>query len=257
MLNLVNFAWRPMACVVVVLALLAHGPAMAVDGFRVDNRVFYEDQKEPVCQSSTIFLDHMVYDFLDKPAEICVLDQPHGQFVLLNTERRISTRVAMQDVASFTDQLRCRAETQTDPFLKFLARPQFEQHLDAVSGTLTLNSAWMTYRVEAVAPPDPTMLMLFREFSDWYVRLTPILDPSARPPFARMMLNEALERCGRMPRKVTLTVAPKRGLMAKRITVRSEHEVIDRLSESDNDRLVQTQQFMAIFNPVGLEQYRK
>lgn len=240
-----------------LLAVVLARPALAVDGFRVDNRVFYQDQREPVCQSSTIFADRMVYDFLDKPAEIFVLDRPHEQFILLDTDRRISTRIAMQDVVSFTDQLRQRAESQRDPFLLFLARPEFQQHLEPSSGTLTLSSSCMTYHVEASAPADPTVIPLFREFSDWYVRLTPILDPTARPPFARMQLNEALERAGLMPRKVTLTLTPRKGLMAKRITVRSEHEVVGRLSEADNDRLVQVQQFVTIFNPVGLEQYRK
>jgi hypothetical protein len=257
MYHLAVSTWRPAVCVIGLWAAVFVPHAQAVDGFRVDSRVYYEDQKEPACQSSTIFADRMVYDFLDKPAEICVFDRPRGQFILLNTERRISTRVAIQDVASFTDQLQGRAESQADPFLKFLAQPKFEQHLDPASGTLTMNSLWMSYRVEAAAPPNPAMLAEFREFSDWYVRLTPILDSAARPPFARMLLNESLERSGLMPRKVTLTLAPKRGIMAKRIVVRSEHQLIDRLSESDNDRLVQTQQFVTIFNPVGLEQYRK
>jgi len=248
--------WRPMVAVAALLAVLSARPASAADGFRVDNRVFYEDQKEPACQSSTIFAESKVYDFLDKPAEIFVFDRPQEQFILLDTDRRVSTRVSMQDVVGFTAQLQTRAETRNDPFLKFLARPKFDQQLDAVSGTLTLNSPWMTYQVQGTAPPDPAMLQLFREFSDWYVRLTPILDPAARPPFARMLLNEALERCGLMPRKVTLTLTPKRGIMTKRITVRSEHQLIGRLSEADNDRLVQVQQFVTIFNPVSLEQYR-
>ncbi len=44
--------------------------------------------------------------------------------------------------------------------------------------------------------------------------------------------------------------------MPKRLVIRSEHELIDRLSAADLDRVVQAQQFMAIFNPVGLEQYK-
>ena len=249
--------WRRSAALVGLLAVLVLRPALGSEGFRIDNRVFYEDQREPACQSSTIFAERMVYDFLDKPAEIFVFDRPHEQFILMNTDRRICTRLSMQEVGGFTDQLRDRAESQRDPFLQFLARPKFEQHLDPVGGTLTMASPWMTYQVESVAPPDPSMLVQFREFSDWYVRLTPILDPASRPPFARMMLNEALERSGVLPRTVTLTITPKRGLMAKRIVVRSEHQLIGRLSEADNDRLVQAQQFVTIFNPVGLEQYRR
>jgi hypothetical protein len=46
-------------------------------------------------------------------------------------------------------------------------------------------------------------------------------------------------------------------MFAKRITIRSEHQVAGRLSQADTDRIVQAQQFAAIFNPVSLEQYRR
>ena len=247
---------RLTACLLALLAGLLGRPAPA-DDFRVDNKVFLEDHKEPISRSSTIFAKAMVYDFLEKPAEIFVFDRPREQFILLSTERRVSAQVSMQDVVTFTEQLRRRAAEQSDSFVQFLANPKFEQHHDPTAATVTVASPWLSYQVQGVAAPSAEMTAQFREFSDCFVRLSPILDPAARPPFARMILNEALQRAGLLPQKVTLTITPKRGLMPQRTTIRSEHQLIDRLSQADLDRVVQAQQFMAIFNPVGLEQYRR
>ena len=244
------------ACLAGLVAGLFARPALAGD-FRVDNKVFLEDQKEPVSRSSTIFAKAMVYDFLEKPAEIFVFDRPREQFILLNTQRRVSAQVSMQEVAGFTEQLRQRAAEQRDPFVQFLANPTFEQHYDPAAGTVSLASPWLSYQVQGATGRSAEMIGQFREFSDCYVRLSPILDAAARPPFARLILNEALQKAGLIPQKVTLTLTPKRGLVPKRVVIRSEHELVDRLSQADLDRVVQAQQFMAIFNPVGLEQYKR
>jgi hypothetical protein len=244
------------ACLACVLAGMFARPALA-DDFRVDNKVFFEDQKEPVSRSSTIFAKALVYDFLEKPAEIFIFDRPREQFILLDAERRVAAQVAMQDVMSFTEQLRQRAAAQRDPYVQFLANPTFEQHYEPATTTLSLSSPWLSYQVQGMAAPGPAAMAQYREFSDCYARLGPILDAAARPPFARMILNEALQKEGLIPQKLTLTLTPKRGFMPKRIVIRSEHELIDRLSQADLDRVVQAQQYMTIFSPVGLEQYKR
>ncbi len=76
----------PLMCHVytfMVLALLgatppgdgqANGPiAPAGDGFRIENTVYAGDQKEPPCESTTIFHGGMVYDCMKTPAETIVL----------------------------------------------------------------------------------------------------------------------------------------------------------------------------------------
>lgn len=246
-------AWLLAAAVVAGLS----GQAAQGEGFRVDSRVYVADQKEPISESSTLFAEELVYDFLEKPPEILVYDRPHGMLTLLKADRRVSTRIALQDVISFTEQLRARAAAHTDPFVQFLANPHFEEHDGGTAGALRLSSAWLSYEVQGAASTNPIEVARFREFSDWYVQMSPIFDPAARPPFARMMLNDALQRAGLIPRKLTLIMTPKRGFFMKPVTLRSEHEVIDRLSGADRDRMVQAQQFMAIFNPVGLDQYRE
>ena len=45
-------------------------------------------------------------------------------------------------------------------------------------------------------------------------------------------------------------------MFGQKITVRSEHQVIPRLVESDRARVAQTDQFMAMFPTVSFRQYQ-
>lgn len=242
---------------VMVAGLLATADALAVEGFRVESRVFWGDEKEPAVQSSTIFQTNAVYDYLEHPTEVLVYEKSRDQFVLLNTTRRLCTEIGRQRVLQFTEQLKRRTAEQSDPFVKFLGSPAFETEFEQENGVLTLSSSWMTYRLVTTAPPNPGISERYREFSDWYARLAPIISSSARPPFARLLVNAAMSERGIVPREVHLTMTLKKGLWPKRVSLRSEHLWIDRLDESDHNRVTQTRQFMAIFNPVSLEQYTK
>ncbi len=238
-------------------ALLALGPtpgAVAGDSFRIENRVFLGDQKEPTSQSTTIFQDGAVYDYLEKPAEVVIFEKPAERFVLLDTNRRVRAELSAQIVLSFTEHLQRRAEEQKDPLLKFLANPVFEEQNDK-AGVLSFNSVWVAYRLKTVPAPSLAIAQRYREFSDWYARLGPILDPASRPPFARMRVNAVLEEKGLIPTEVSLTVTPRRGLWPKRLNIRSEHELVVQLSSADVKRVSQTRQFMMLFNPVSIEHY--
>jgi hypothetical protein len=219
--------------------------------------VFFGDQKDPVSQSTTIFQNNAVYDYIDQPPEVLVYDRAQDHFVLLNTSRRLCTEIGRQRVLQFNEQMKRRTAEQSDPFVKFLCNPSFEREFDHNNGTLTLSSSWMTYRLLTMPPPNPGVTEQYREFSDWYARLAPIVSPNARPPFARLLLNAAMSEHQVLPREVHLTMTPKKGFWPKRVSIRSEHQWFERLDESDLKRVGQTLQFMAIFNPVSLEQYTK
>lgn len=250
-----------------VAVLCGLGNAMAVTlradepGFRVDNKVYFNDDKAPVSASTTIFHDGTIYDFMDQPAETFVFDRPGQRFVLLNTSRRVCTQIPVRQVTAFTEQLQKNmeghkdAQGQFDPFLKFLARPSFERH--AEDDTLTFQSPWITYRVTTSPAPNRLMAARYREFSDWFAQLSPMLAPSGKPPFSRMAVNAVLAEGNLLPQTVDVTVTPKKGLWPKRITYRSEHQWIDRLNAGDLDHVNQARQFMSIFNPVSFEQYSK
>ena len=247
---------RLRSIVLCAVCLLLPGTVCA-QGFRIDNKVYVGDGREVVNQSTTIFHEQQVYDYLEKPSETIVFDRSTEQFTLLDTMRRSMARVAARDVLSFTEQLRQRNTEQADPLLRFLLAPAFHEQFDSSTGTLNLLGAWMTYRVETMAAPNVEVVKLYRDFSDWSARLSPMLVATARPPFARLMLNTALEEHRLLPREVTLNITSKKGVVPKRFTTRSEHQFIDRLGESDLNRIKQTHEFMVIYNPVSLEQYRK
>jgi hypothetical protein len=232
--------------------------AQAFEGesFCVVNRIYVGEEKKPQVTSTTIFLADMVYDFLDSPAEVTVFDKGQRRFVLLDLTRRVKTELTTARVASLAERIQAWARTQSDPYLRFLADPKFEQQYDAEAGQLALASDWMTYRVSTVPAPSEALSHQYREFSDWYSRLNTTLNPGSRPPFARLQLNAALDTHGRFPLEVVLTMRPKAGPLAKRITVRSEHQLTRGLAETDRGRIAQTDQFMDIFTPVTFKQYQ-
>jgi hypothetical protein len=231
--------------------------AVAEEDFRIENEVFVEGDKEPRIRSTTIFHDGVVYDYLEEPSEVTVFDAQRGRFILLDLDRRIKTELTTGLVAGFTDRLRRWSREQSDPFLQFLGDPEFEQTIDQGAGELTFSSPWMTYRLVTFDTESEALSRRYREFCDWYCQLNTVLNPGTKPPFARMMVNEALEEHGLFPREVHLTMRPKGGLLSKRTNVRSEHRLIRQLVESDRQRVAQTHQFMAMYTSVEFPEYQR
>jgi hypothetical protein len=250
--------WSLFVALAAVPAASVCGPSSAAgeESFRIENEIFVDGEKEPQIRSTTVFHRGVVYDYLADPAEVTVLDVEHGRFVLLDLDRRIKTELPTERVAEFCDRLRERLQNRSDPFVRFLCDPHFEQTLDESAGELTFTSPWMTYRV-LFGSESQSLSRRYRDFSDWYCRLNTILNPGARPPFARMIVNAALEDRQLFPREVHLTIQPKEGLLAKRITVRSKHRLIRQLVESDRKRVSQTDQFMAMYASVDFREYQR
>lgn len=224
--------------------------------FRVENKVFLDNEKEPHSESTTIFFRGIVYDYLKQPAEVTVFDKAHNRFILINTARRVCTEVSMDKVAAFADILRRWAASQSDPFLQFLSDPKFEEQIGTGDHQLVLDSPWLTYRMNTTGAENEALSRQYHEFCDWHCRLNTFLTPGAMPPFARMVVNSTLEKRQLFPSEASLVIRPKKGASLRRPTVRSEHQLIRRLVESDRDRAAQTDQFMAIFTQVRFEEYQ-
>lgn len=239
-----------------LLPALAAAPSAAVD-FRVENRVFLDDEEEPRAQSTTLFYHGVVYDYLEDPAEVTVFDPSRGRFILLDLKRRVRTEVPAERVEKLVERVGQWAGEHSDPFLRFLAKPELDTDFDPDSGVLTLASKWLTYRAETEAAPSEAASRQYREFCDAYSKLNTLLNPGGRPPFARLELDAALARHGRFPREIHLQMRPKQGFMAKRIEISSRHQLIGRLVESDRDRIAQTDQYLAIFQPVPFGEYQR
>jgi hypothetical protein len=233
-------------------------PAALGADFRIENKVFSENRKEPVSQSTTVFHQGMVYDFMQDPDEAIVFDKAGGRFALLDMRRRVRAELTTNDVAAFTQRLRQWAEGQKDPLVKFMAAPKFDEQFETRGLKLTLSSPGMTYRIQASAA-DKTgeISKQNREFSDWLAQLNAMLNPGGRLPFPRIAANGALARRGLIPQEVTLTTNPKQGSDAKPTTVRSEHQLVKPLTKTDLERIQQARQSMGAFKRVSFEEYRK
>ena len=105
--------------------------ALAVD-FRVDNRVYSGDSKEPESQSCTVFHQAVVYDFLQNPAETIVFDKAFGRFVIFDDTRQIRTELGTNELERFTQKMKDRAVKRQDPLMQFLAEPIFEERYDLI-----------------------------------------------------------------------------------------------------------------------------
>jgi hypothetical protein len=229
----------------------------AEEGFRVESKVFVGNDKEPKAESTTVFCQGVIYDYLRNPPETIVLDPARGRFVLLDPNRRVRTELTTQEVVALNENLRHWTATQTDAFLKFLGAPKFEEQSDERTAEVTFQSPWMTYRVATIDAESDAIAQQYRDFTDWYARLNTRLNPGYKFVFARLALNESLQKRRQLPREITLTVQPKRALTFQKTIIRSEHQFVFRLVESDRDRMAQTGQFMAIFQPVDFTEYEK
>ncbi len=243
------------ACFALILAD-AH-TTVAAEDFRIENKVFYGSRRKPISESTTIFHDGLVYDYMQDPPEVIVLDKAGGRFVLLDTIRRVRAELTTDDVATFVRQLQRVAPTQNDPLKQFLADPHFEEQFDESTDELTLSSRWMTYRVLIEPRDEAAIANQYRDFADWYVRLNTLLNPGSKPPFARLLVNTALHQRQATPREVHLTMDTKRIIPPTRVKAHSQHKFVHEVAGADLDRITQTRQFMDIFKQVSFDQYRR
>jgi len=228
-------------------------PALA-DDFRIETKVYVGKETEPASEDLTLFRGEQVYDFLSKPREITVFDKPRSRVILLDPARRVKAEVTMERIMAFSDKLRTWCGKQDDPLLKFAAEPSFDQSLDNTSGELVFTSPFLTYRVATVKAGTDDIARQYVEFSDSYARLNAMTSPGSTPPFPRLKIDEALFLSHAIPSKVELTMPP-RSRWGKPTMVRSEHSVNWRLLESDQQRIQEAEEFLAVFTPLTLERY--
>jgi hypothetical protein len=244
----------------IMLALVAvAAAATAVRGadFRVENTVFGEDDK-PIGRSTTIFSGGTVYDFMTEPQEVIIFDKANGRFDVLDMHRRVRLELGTSEVVALSQRLKERTEKNQDPLLKFLGAPKFEEQFDENVATLTLTSPWMVYRVRGKISENVPVVQQYHEFTDWAAQLNWLLNAGARPPFSRLLLNEALAKHHLIAQEVQLTTAPRKGsAVAKQSTVRSQHQLETQVPQADLDRIQQVRQSLGSFKRVALDEYRR
>jgi hypothetical protein len=244
-----------MVCAGLVLAVLV-GVARAAD-FRVENSVYAGSEKKPAARSTTIFSRGVVYDFLETPAEVTIFDPAKERFVLLDVERKLKAELPIRVVGETIARLGRRAARSGDRQAEFLTKPVFAESVDEKTGEREFDCDWMTYRVQAQRVDDGEMVKQYREFSDWYARLNTFLRPGSPLPFARLAINEALARRQEIPTRIALVAKRAGGLTLSRDQIRSEHQFVRRLVESDLRRVAVAGEQMAAFRAVNFREYER
>jgi hypothetical protein len=238
-----------------LVAVTVAGPAFGED-FRVENRVFEGNQKMPCVESTTIFYDGAVFDYMKSPAETVVFEPAANRFVLLNLPNRTRTELSTTQLAAFVDHLQAVAAKNKDPLVKFLAAPKFEGPSEETAGEITLSSKLITYRVVLAPEASPGVVDQYRNFCDHYARLNPLLVPGSLPPFGRLVVNAATAERQATPSKVLLTLTAAKGAK-KQTTIRSEHRLVRPLDSADIDRVTQARDMMGRFKLASFDDYRK
>ena len=230
---------------------LACEAAPAAD-FRVENSVFIEGQSQPQSQGVTIFHQGLVYDFLNDPAEVIVFDPAHRRFILLDTGRRVRSEISADDVQAVVNRVKQRLAGQPNPTSRWLVDPSFEESFDRENSELTLKGDPVTYRARLQAT-DAAMAAQYHEFSDCYTQLNLALNPSSRPPFPRMLLNEAIERRQGIAKEVHLVAALAPGDPPLKVV--SRHQLAAALGATDRNRVAEVRRYAESFTAVSLREY--
>jgi hypothetical protein len=245
-------------------ALAAHlcltFPAGAED-FRIQTRVYKEDDDTSISQNLTLFRNGVVYDFLSDPDETTIFDRPRrdhpGKFVILDPGRRVQAEVSLERLTRFTSNLQLWAAQHSDAFLRFLAKPEFQEELDPKQRAWVYSSKYMTYQVKATPAANAEVFKQFDDFSEWFVRLNTMLTIKTRPPYGlgRLGVNAALRPRQEIPTEVKLVVESPVRVLRRSTTYRSEHHLTPMLSQSDQVRISEVEKQLVSFKSIELEEY--
>jgi hypothetical protein len=245
-------SFPPMGGVLVGCALLCLSNATAAAEFRIATAVYFGDEELPTVETTTLFLDGVVYDFLTKPEQTAVFRKPAGgkpgRFILLNPRERVRTEFSTEQLSGAMQKLRTWAARQDDPFLQFASDPEFKESFEPETGELILASHVESYTVATERVEHAQALAEYREFLDWYAQLNSLL-AGGPPPEPRLRLNAALARHQVVPVKVEL----KRGRDPE--PLRAEHKFTWRLSNADIERIDDVRASLAAYQSVPNEEF--
>ena len=225
----------------------AFAPAALAQQLRIETSVFVEDDELPVSEATTLFDGEMVYHFVDQPKQTVVYRgagaDRDGEFLILDLAKKQRTDIPTKRIGGLMNKLNRWASEQEDTLLKFSAQPIFEESFDYESGILILeNPAW-NYTVATVPAEDEKALTRYRDFTDWYSRLSTMLN-NTPPPGARLALNKALTKHAVVPVEV------RRRIESQDRSLRATHLFTWRLSREDRQRIDSTRGQLTSFKKV-------
>jgi hypothetical protein len=251
-----RFSSGPKSWVAITL-FLAGGIARAED-FHVESSVYKvgDKTKKPIIETTTLFVNGVVYDFLKDPQEsrdpeTTIFAPARQRFIVLDPQRKMCVEVALKDVQDLSAKIRIEAAASKDGILNFLSNPQFEEKDN--DGQLEFSSAWMIYRLKTETAKSEEIARQYGEFSHWHCQLNVMINPQTLPPFGRMAVSEKLEQRNLLPTEVYMTISPKGP--APKLILRAEHRFQWTILEKDRQQIDEAQRQFKLFRQVTLQEY--
>ena len=227
----------------------------AANCFRINNRIVTDDDR--VTNSTTIFFDGLVYDFVDPNGQATVYDKANALLTVLDPSSRLQMRISVSDLEKDVEKKKEACRKSDNYFLNYLARPHFEeQSYDPLSGILIFRSDWVEYRFETVPLSDPVVAGLYYDYCQKSTLLN-IRHSGASSPLIRAVINPVLEQYRRFPTKVALTLYPKGKILIATHSVMAEstHTFVRRLQYGDEQKIEQIKQYKKLFRMVSADDY--
>ena len=200
--------------------------------FRIETKIYVGDEeRSQPSETTTLFLDGVVYDFLAKPAQTAVFRKPTGgkpgRFILLDRQAAHPHR-DLDRATGRRDGQAANLGRSSRPIrsCKFAANPEFEESFEPDSGQLVLASHWRTTRSTTTPAEHPEALAEYREFLDWYTQLNTLLS-GGPPPEPRLRA----ERSAGAPQG--RAAEGRTDARRRKEPLRAEHDFTWRLSQDD------------------------
>lgn len=246
-------------CAFVFASDLRGQTTVGIDRFRIDNVVQMEqDDKLTKIETSTIFSDGLVFDFIGDYGEIIIYRQDTRTFTLLDPIHRIQTELTMDDVEEFLERIKKILKEKDDKFCRFIVSPQFDKSKNQDGGELLFQSKFIDYEIKTRPFEQKTIAQEFFLFSNAYSKLNIYLNPGTTTPFARLTINDELERMNLFPESFRTNVYPKgKWLFSKSIKIESRHNIVRRLAEKDHGRIMRALHFAQQFPKMPFGDYQK
>lgn len=258
-----NFFLRLSLALILFCALIASGKCVT---FRVENTVTITPAETrggntmpTVAVSQMIFIDYVVYNFIDAHGEITVYDPQSDLFVLIDPALRIQHRLRVKDLRESVDKKLESLVDYPQPLVAFAAKPIFSKSLDVESGVKKFSSEWIEYEIQTSPLTDAATKQAYYSAADAFCYLNFRVMPGPRGLIylVRLAVNRSLAEQNRFPDKVNMTFYPKgKEPFASSERRQSEHKLTPRLSENDKRRLDQAQEMMKTFRQVDFDTYQ-
>lgn len=227
-------------------------PLPVAPSFRVETDIYEGDTTTPQTRHLILFDSGVVYDLpVDMGPTMTVFDVPRGRVVLLHKTSRVKTLITTDTLIQMTAQLRAAAESQGAS-----SKLGIDAKIVPASEAYSYTVAFGDSRYDATTQPvnNTKIAAEFASFTAWASRLN-IARHVGSPPFARIALAEQMAAEERLPRQVKLQV--KLGVRGgfKTRTFRSEHLLVERLSDLDRKKISDVGGMMATFAEVDFAEF--